>query len=52
MYSQFVIGPANKRGDLLNVIKIISEINESLKSDKVNMIDKTIKNINKYFTRF
>ena len=36
VYSQFVIGPANKRCDLLDAIKIILEINESLKSGKVN----------------
>ena len=36
VYSQFVIGPAHKHGDLLDVVKIISGINESLKSDKVN----------------
>ena len=36
VYSQFVIAPAHKRGDLLDAVKIILEINESLKSDKVN----------------
>ena len=35
-YSQFVIGPAHKRGDLEDAVKIILEINELLKSDKVN----------------
>ena len=36
VYSQFVIGSAHKRGDLLHAVEIILEINESLKSDKVN----------------
>ena len=36
VYSQFVIGPAHKRGDLIDAVKIILEINELLKSDKVN----------------
>ena len=36
VYSQFVIQPAHKRGDLSDTVKIILEINESLKSDKVN----------------
>ena len=35
-YSQFVIQPAYKRGDLKDAVKIILEINELLKSDKVN----------------
>ena len=35
-YSQFVIQPAYKRGDLQDAVKIILEINELLKSDKVN----------------
>ena len=35
-YSQFVIQPACKRGDLQDAVKIILEINELLKSDKVN----------------
>ena len=35
-YSQFVIQPAHKRGDLKDAVKIILEINELLKSDKVN----------------
>ena len=36
MYSQFVIQPAYKRDDLQDAVKIILEINELLKSDKVN----------------
>ena len=36
VYSQFVIQPAHKRGDLIDAVKIILEINELLKSDKVN----------------
>ena len=35
-YSQFVIQPAYKRGDLKDAVKIILEINELLTSDKVN----------------
>ena len=35
-YSQFVIQPAYKRGDLKDAVKIILEINELLKSDKGN----------------
>ena len=35
-YSRFVIQPAYKRGDLKDAVKIILEINELLKSDKVN----------------
>ena len=35
-YSKFVIQPAYKRGDLKDAVKIILEINELLKSDKVN----------------
>ena len=35
-YSQFVIQPAYKRGDLKDAVKVILEINELLKSDKVN----------------
>ena len=35
-YSQFVIQPAYKRGDLKDAVKLILEINELLKSDKVN----------------
>ena len=35
-YSQFVIQPAYKRGDLKDAVKTILEINELLKSDKVN----------------
>ena len=35
-YSQFVIQPAHKRGDLKDAVKIILEINELLTSDKVN----------------
>ena len=35
-YSQFVIQPVYKRGDLKDAVKIILEINELLKSDKVN----------------
>ena len=34
-YSQFVIQPAYKRGDLKDAVKIILEINELLTSDKV-----------------
>ena len=36
VYSQFVIGLAHTRGDLIDAVKIILEINELLKSDKVN----------------
>ena len=36
MYSQFVIQAAYKRGDLIDAVKIVLEINELLKSDKVN----------------
>ena len=36
VYSQFVKQPAHKRGDLQDAVKIILEINELLKSDKVN----------------
>ena len=36
VYSQFVIQPAHKRGDLIDAVKIILEINEVLTSDKVN----------------
>ena len=36
VYSQFAIGPAHKRGDLIDPVKIILEIDELLKSDKVN----------------
>ena len=35
-YSQFVIQPAYKHGDLKDAVKIILEINELLKSDEVN----------------
>ena len=35
-YGQFVIQPAYKRGDLKDAVKGILEINELLKSDKVN----------------
>ena len=35
-YSQFVIQPAHKRGDLKDAVKIILEINELLKSDEDN----------------
>ena len=35
-YSQFLIQPVYKRGDLKDAVKIILEINELLKSDKVN----------------
>ena len=35
-YSQFVIQPAYQRGDLKDAVKIILEITELLKSDKVN----------------
>ena len=35
-YSQFVIQPAYKQDDLKDAVKIILEINELLKSDKVN----------------
>ena len=35
-YSQFVIQPAHKRGDLKDAVKINLEINELLTSDKVN----------------
>ena len=35
-YSQFVIQPAHKRGHLIDAVKIILEINELSKSDKVN----------------
>ena len=35
-YSQFVIQPACIRGDLKDAVKIFLEINELLKSDKVN----------------
>ena len=35
-YSQFVIQPAHKRGDLKDAVQIILEINESLTLDKVN----------------
>ena len=35
-YSQFVIQPAYKRGDLKDAVKIILEINELLTSDTVN----------------
>ena len=35
-YSQFLIQPAYKRGDLKDAVKTILEINELLKSDKVN----------------
>ena len=34
-YSQFVIQPAYKHGDLKDAVKIILEINKLLKSDKV-----------------
>ena len=46
VYSQFVIQPAYKRGDLQDAVKIILEINEVLTSDKVNNVDKIKK---KYF---
>ena len=36
VYSQYVIGPAHKCGDLIDAVKIILEINELLKSDNVN----------------
>ena len=36
VYSQFVRQPTHKRVDLTDAVKIILEINESLKSDKVN----------------
>ena len=36
VYSQFIIQPAYKRGDLKDAVNIILEINELLKSDKVN----------------
>ena len=36
VYSQFVIQPAYKRGDLQDAVKIVLEINEVLTSDKVN----------------
>ena len=35
-YSQFVIQPAHKRGDLQDAVKTILEITGLLKSDKVN----------------
>ena len=40
VYSQFVIQPAHKRGDLIDAVKISI------------MIDKTINNIKKYFIGF
>ena len=36
VHSQFVIQPAHKRGDLIDAVKVILEINELLKSGKVN----------------
>ena len=36
VYSQFEIQPTYKRGDFQDAVKIILEINELLKSDKVN----------------
>ena len=35
-HSKFVIQPAHKRSDLKDAVKIILEINESLKSDEDN----------------
>ena len=35
VYSQFVIQPASKRGDLIDAVKIILEFNESIQLDLV-----------------